>query len=1295
MKCGHDSLGFLHYTSSVDASNLLRFNLPIISSRRSAYVLYDCGASHKFVRNEFLNDLRKEGLSIQTRRRGWMVITTANSEQRIPRFESLLEIDMDGYVYKGWFIHFELLRYDIILGKDWMATTQHTIDHEKNILYLGYSDGRWQHSVIGLPARVSRAQGSDFEQVKELKVLEQGKRVQQTEVAAIGDQLNREIAVLRKRYERVFQEPAGLPPDHLSSGFRIRLKPDASPPYRSPYRLTIKEKESYERTIQQLLAKRHIRRSVSPYAAPVMFVPKAGGLQGDLRMVIDYRALNRQTIKDRYPLPYGEELIDRLQGAKVFSKLDFWSGFHQHRMAPQDIEKTAFVGPDGLYEWLVMPFGLANAPSEFMRVMSHLLREHIQAGYCVVFIDDILVYSKNSLHHISHLKKVLDTVQRAGYRLRPDKCHLGRKTIEFLGFSVDGSGVQMLSQKVESICDWPLPLSPKEMRSFVGLAGVYRKFIPRFAQIALPLLELIPQSNNGYSESLADPKVEAAVQNSIAVIKRVITSAPALALPEKGNNEFLVRTDASGFAIGATLRQMQWNSETQTGSKDSVLAYFSRKLSGPETRYSTYDQELLAVKDAIEHWRYYLHGSHFKVQTDHSSLRHVLRQPKLSSRQMRILERLQEYDFDIEYLPGAQNYIQDALSRRADYRDPPIQSPRVVEALLRDRPMPKLPESGTVMHAGSGRRIDDSRGDKNVDVDLFTLMTVNADSWLQEVRDGYKEDKYFAEVIQPGEEQNKGNINEIRKWKARRNHYTVGTDALLTHVKSGTLCIPNSGELRQRLLQEAHDTPVGGHFGILRTASALSRRFFWPRLYQDVKQYVRGCASCHRSKASNQKPYGLLQPLEVPAERWKRINIDFIVKLPVCSSGNDTIITFIDGLTKRAHWIATVEKSLSAERFAEIFVDFYFRLHGLPTDIVSDRDVRFTSDWWRHLTKIWQTKLKMSTSFHPQTDGQAEKANSIVERYLRSFVQTRPQEWDRLLSLAEFSYNAHRHPSTGLAPFEADLGYIPRLPMDIIAEGRPSRPEHHGATSFATTMADILYQLQEALGNVQSQQRKEANKKRQPHTFQTGDKVLINTRNLPVTYGNTVPEQEDYDGPEYGLRRVFQQRFIGEFTLGEQRGANAFEIADLPSNSRMAETFNVDQLRPSQIDHSRSQPKPPPVRVISHPGSPPTVEYEVEKILEWRQDDKGKAEFLVKWVGLDAENDLTWEKQNAFTGAREALSDFISLPQNAELAHILRWPRKATTHDKAPSIRARKERIKGKSPSRRSSRIQSMKAIVP
>jgi hypothetical protein len=190
---------------------------------------------------------------------------------------------------------------------------------------------------------------------------------------------------------------------------------------------------------------------------------------------------------------------------------------------------------------------------------------------------------------------------------------------------------------------------------------------------------------------------------------------------------------------------------------------------------------------------------------------------------------------------------------------------------------------------------------------------------------------------------------------------------------------------------------LGGHFGWERTFASVSRHFFWLRQAADVKRYVRGCATCHRSKPPNHKPFGLLQPLDVPEHRWQRINIDFVVKLPKSKDGNDTIITIIDALTKRAHWIATKEDGLTAEKFAKLFVDQYFRLHGLPLEIVTDRDARFISDLWQHLTHIWKTILRMSSAYHPQTDGQAEKANSIVERYLRSFACLKQEEWDRLL----------------------------------------------------------------------------------------------------------------------------------------------------------------------------------------------------------------------------------------------------------------------------------------------------------
>ena len=236
-------------------------------------------------------------------------------------------------------------------------------------------------------------------------------------------------------------------------------------------------------TTQALHSKRLIRKSNSPYAAPVTFVPQGFDEDGKpkIRMCIDYRALNKITVKDRFPLPHPEDLIAKLHGMRRFTKLDFWSGFHQHRCHPDTIEKTAFIGPDALYEWLVMPFGAANAPSEFMRLMADLLIEHTDKGYCIVFIDDILIYSRNDEDHERHVKSVMDTVRKAGFRLHGLKCSFGRTSAPFLGFGVsgddpDGASVRMTHEKVKAIVDWPCLASPKDMRSFVGLAVVYRKF---------------------------------------------------------------------------------------------------------------------------------------------------------------------------------------------------------------------------------------------------------------------------------------------------------------------------------------------------------------------------------------------------------------------------------------------------------------------------------------------------------------------------------------------------------------------------------------------------------------------------------------------------------------------------------------------------------------------------------------------------------------------------------------------------------------------------------------------------
>jgi hypothetical protein len=416
----------------------------------------------------------------------------------------------------------------------------------------------------------------------------------------------------------------------------------------------------------------------------------------------------------------------------------------------------------------------------------------------------------------------------------------------------------------------------------------------------------------------------AIIEHAMTALKEIMAAEPCLALPEGDNCEFLLRTDASDFGIGATLRQKQGKSY-----EERILAYFSRKLHGAETRYSTYDKELLAIRDALKHWRYYLLGRHTTISTDHASLRHMLSQPKLSQRQMRALEDMMEYDFDVEYLPGAKNYVQDALSRRPDYQEPPL-------------PRMKTTKPATVE-------------------ELFELAIEDGNDWFQSIRQGYLEDPYCSDVLaylkpeqhastvkerSPAEErQYKG---DLRRQHSRGRHYHLD-DGLIVHNTSGCLVIPQVKDIKYRILREAHDAAVGGHFGIGRTYETISRRFFWPRMYQEVKRYVQGCATCARTKPSNQKPYGLLQPLDIPDERWRRINIDFITKLPTTKNGNDTIITIIDALTKRAHWIATTEKDLTAVRFAELFRDHHVRYHGLPDAIVSDRDVRFTSLFWKTL----------------------------------------------------------------------------------------------------------------------------------------------------------------------------------------------------------------------------------------------------------------------------------------------------------------------------------------------------------
>ena len=928
---------------------------------------------------------------------------------------------------------------------------------------------------------------------------------------------------------------------------------DHPPLKERPRRFPLKEQEEIDRQIKQLLDTGMIEPSDSPWASNVVLVKKKDGTK---RFCIDYRRLNKVTIKDAYPIPRIDDSLDALGGSKWFSTLDLASGYWQVELDEDAKKKSAFVVRGGLYCWNVMPFGLTNAPSTFERLMERVL-SGLHWQILLVYLDDIIVYAKTVEEELRRLATVFQRLRESGLKLKAKKCHLFKESVLYLGHIVSAQGISTDPEKVRAVKEWPTPTTVKEVQSFLGLASYYRRFIAGFSNIARPLHRLTEKGQQfAWSEACDAAFIE---------LKGRLQEAPILAYPIP-DLEYLLDTDASNEGIGAVLSQV-------IDGKERVISYASRVLNKAERNYCTTRKELLAVVVFLKQFRQYLYGQPTTIRTDHGALRWLLNFRDIQGQMARWLQVISEYDVNIVHRAGRSHANADSLSRR------PCTECTQCDIVEGDCPKPNTrAESNPVSNSDDCAQVKAVHVEPSITISDMREAQLGDDTIRCIVeckeKDGVRPDWSNME--------SQSNITKSywRMWDQLEMirgvlHRRWESDS--GDVVQWKIILPE--EYRKHVVTELHGGHAGGHLGTKKTIAKVRLRYHWPKMDADVRSIIRMCNTCASKKSPSRTRRAPLQQRSVGMP-MERVALDIVGPLPETERGNKYLLVVGDYFSK---WVEVYPiPDQTAKTVAEKFVQEFVCRFGVPQVLHSDQGRNFESQVFAEMCSILGIDKTRTTPYNPKSDGFVERFNRTLISMVSMMIDPtrRQRDWDEKVPLALFGYRSSPQESTGETPNMLMLGREVCLPIDLTMETAKEDEEIDPVMK-----TDYALALRERMGTAHQRARRNLAKaaRHQKRTYdRRAEKDGLQVGKFVWCFNPAKTK---------GLTPKLQRRWKGPYLVTHKLSDVVYRLQMKPHGKMMV--VHSDRLKPYQGEKLDSWIEEPEVELSYRPGEENDMDQDV------------------------------------------------------------------------------------------------------